>query len=115
MCSRNRNGGKNQQFIFFENFEGLNLSRERQKICEDLLRMSSKGDSDQEILLKSKYISDGLEQLNERINFNEMNLISSLDSMLHYVDQTQLNVDISNTELKELIKAYLQINDYKRL
>ncbi len=40
--------------------------RDRQKICEELLRLSSKKDSDQEILSKSKFIADGIDQLNER-------------------------------------------------
>jgi len=35
--------------------------RERQKICEDLLRISSKKETEQEMLLKSKYITDGID------------------------------------------------------
>ena len=35
--------------------------RNRQHVCEELLKLSSRKDSDQEILLRSKYIADGLE------------------------------------------------------
>lgn len=35
--------------------------RERQRICEELLKLSSKKDTDQEILLRSKYVTDGLD------------------------------------------------------
>ena len=35
--------------------------RDRQRICEELLKMSSRKDSDQEILIRSKYVMDGIE------------------------------------------------------
>ena len=34
--------------------------RERQKICEELLKLSSKKEADKEILDSSKYITDGI-------------------------------------------------------
>ena len=89
--------------------------RERQKICEDLLKLSSKKDSDIEILKQSKYIADGIEQLNERQKYNELKLIASLDALVHHTDDTQKPVDISSGELVTLFKNYLQINDYKKL
>ena len=58
--------------------------RERQRICEELLKLSSKKDSDQEILGRSRYITEGLDQLNEKQKFNELKLISSLDAMVHH-------------------------------
>ena len=89
--------------------------RERQKICEDLLKLSSKKDSDIEILKQSKYIADGIEQLNERQKYNELKLIASLDALVHHTDDTHKPVDISSGELVTLFKNYLQINDYKKL
>eukprot|EP00347_Sterkiella_histriomuscorum_P009722 403340133 len=89
--------------------------RERQRISEELLRLSSKKDSDQEILSKSKYITEGLEQLNEKQKFNEMKLINSMDAILHHQDDAQKAVDITSNELVQLFKGYLQINEYKRI
>ena len=89
--------------------------RERQKICEDLLKLSSRKDTDTDILLRSKYITDGLAQLNERLKFNEVKLINSIDSMIHHRDDADKEVTISSTELTQLLKSYLQINEYKRL
>lgn len=92
-----------------------NKWRERQKICEDLLKLSSRKDSDQEILMRSKYVADGLEQLNEKLKFNELKLINSVDALLHHQDDAGKKVDISSNELVQLFKQYLQINEYKRL
>lgn len=89
--------------------------RERQEICADLLRLSSRADTDREILLGSKYIADGLEQLNEKHKFNEFKLINSLDTMVHHRDDADKAVDISNAELQSLLSNYLDINEYKRL
>jgi hypothetical protein len=72
--------------------------RERQKICEELLKMSSKKDSDLEILSRSKYVAEGIDALNEKTKFNELKLISSIDTMLHHKDETT-PVDISSHEL----------------
>ena len=79
------------------------------------MKLSSKKDSDQEILNKSKFITEGLDQLNERQKFNELKLISSLDAILHHRDDADKAVDISSSELNQLFKRYLQINEYKRL
>lgn len=76
-----------------------NKWRERQKICEELLKLSSKKDSDQEILIKSKFITDGIDQLNEKQKFNELKLINSLDALLHHTDDSGKAVDISSSEL----------------
>jgi len=89
--------------------------REKQKICEDLLRLSSKQESDEEILLRSKYIADGLEKLNERQKFNEVKLINSLDTTLHYKDELDHQVDLGSGVLKDLLKQHVQISEYKRL
>ena len=89
--------------------------RERQRICEELLKLSSRKDSDQEILIRSKYVADGLEQLNERLKFNEVKLINSIDAMIHHKDDTGKEVNISSSELVSLIKSYLQINEFKRI
>ncbi len=89
--------------------------RDRQKICEELLKLSSRKDSDQEILLRSKYVADGLEQLNERLKFNEVKLINSIDAIVHHKDDSDKEVNISSAELVSLFKNYLQINEFKRL
>ena len=69
--------------------------------------MSSRKDSDQEILIRSKYVAEGLEQLNERLKFNEVKLINSIDAMMHHKDDTDKEVNISSSELASLIKNYL--------
>ena len=69
--------------------------------------MSSRKDSDQEILTRSKYVAEGLEQLNERLKFNEVKLINSIDAMMHHKDDTDKEVNISSAELASLIKNYL--------
>ena len=69
--------------------------RDRQKICEELLKLSSKKDSDQEILLRSKYVTDGIAELNEKVKFNEMKIINSIDMILHHQDDAKRQIDIS--------------------
>ncbi len=81
--------------------------RERQRICEDLLKMASRKDADQEILLRSKYISDGLDQLEERLKFNEIKLINSIDGVLHIKDDQEKEINISSNDLNQLFKQYL--------
>jgi hypothetical protein len=77
--------------------------------------LSSKKDSDVEILLRSKYVTEGLAALNEKLKFNEMKLINSIDQMLHHTDDASKEVNISTGELKELLRNFLQINEYKRI
>ena len=89
--------------------------RDRQRICEELLKLSSRKDSDNEILTRSKFVADGLEQLNERLKFNEVKLINSMDAILHHKDDSDRAVNISSSELQQLIKGYLQVNEYKRI
>lgn len=73
--------------------------REKQRICEELLKLSSRKDSDQEILSRSKYVADGLDLLNEKYKFNDLALIQSIDAMLHHTDDASKPVDISSNEL----------------
>jgi hypothetical protein len=65
--------------------------------------------------MRSKYVTDGIEQLNERLKFNEVKLINSIDAMIHHKDDSDKEVNISSSELTSLIKNYLQINEFKRL
>jgi hypothetical protein len=60
-------------------------------------------------------VTDGIEQLNERLKFNEVKLINSIDAMIHHKDDSDKEVNISSSELTSLIKNYLQINEFKRL
>ena len=76
-----------------------NRWRDKQRICEELLKLSSRKDSDQEILMRSKYVADGLDTLNEKLKFNEIKLINSIDAILHHKDDASKNVDISTSEL----------------
>jgi hypothetical protein len=59
-------------------------------------------------------VTDGIEQLNERLKFNEVKLINSIDAMIHHKDDSDKEVNISSSELTNLIKNYLQINEFKR-
>ena len=79
------------------------------------MKLSSRKDSDQEILLRSKFVADGLKQLNENLKFNEVKLINSIDAMVHHKDDSDKQVNISSGELQQLFKSYLQINEYKRI
>ena len=76
--------------------------------------MSSRKDSDLEILKQSKFIADGIEALNDKLKFNELKLINSIDSVLHYKD-SQHETDISNIELVSQLRNYIKICEYKRL
>ena len=53
--------------------------------------------------------------MNERLKFNEVKLINSIDAMIHHKDDSDKEVNISSSELISLIKNYLQINEFKRL
>jgi hypothetical protein len=44
-----------------------------------------------------------------------MKLINSIDQMLHHTDDASKEVNISTGELKELLRNFLQINEYKRI
>lgn len=77
--------------------------------------MSSNKESDGEILTRSKYITDGFKQLNEKLQFKEMKLINSLDKMLHYVDDTGKELRFSTMELKSMLQNFLQISEHKRI
>jgi len=57
--------------------------------------------------VRSKYVADGIDQLNERQKFNELRLISSLDAILHHRDDADKAVDISSSELMQLLNGYL--------
>ena len=48
-------------------------------------------------------MTDGLDALNERLKFNEVKLINSLDAMIHHKDDTEKEVRISSAELVTLI------------
>jgi hypothetical protein len=61
--------------------------------------MSSSKDSDAEILARSKYVTDGIAAMNEKLKFNEMALINSIDSVFRYTDDSGKTFEISNTEL----------------
>ena len=71
------------------------------------MKLSSRKDSDQEILMRSKFVADGLEQLNEKLKFNEVKLINSLDAIMHHKDDAEKEVKISSSELVQLFKNYL--------
>ena len=60
-------------------------------------------------------MTDGIEQLSERLKFNEVKLINSMDAMLHHKDDSDRAVNISSSELAQLFKNYLQVNEYKRI
>ena len=77
--------------------------------------MAGRKDADEEILAKSKYVTEGLDALNEKLKFNEIKMINSMDAMLHHQDDVGNEINISSDELVRLFNEYLQINEYKRL
>ena len=38
-----------------------------------------------------------------------------MDAILHHKDDANHDVNISSSELQQLIKGYLQVNEYKRI
>ena len=60
-------------------------------------------------------MTDGLAALNEKIVFKEMKIINSIDQMLHHQDDANRRIDISTAELRDLLKNFMQINEYKRV
>ena len=60
-------------------------------------------------------MADGLQQLEERLKFNEVKLINSVDSILHHRDETGKEVGIQSAELVTLFKSYLQMSEFKRI
>ena len=70
--------------------------RDKQKVCEELLRLSSKPDADEEILMNSKFIADGIESLNEKPVYKEIKVINSLDKTLRYTDDADREININD-------------------
>lgn len=77
--------------------------------------MSQNRDSDEEILKQSKFIADGLEFLNEKVQIQQVNFIQSLDTMAHYTEERGTELKITKTELLDMMKNYLAINELKRI
>ena len=88
---------------------------ERQKVCEELLILSSKSDSDVEMLQKSKWIVDGLDALGEKLCFKESKLINSVDQLFKTKDSAGREITINKEELKNALSSFVTINEFKRL
>ena len=91
--------------------------REKQRITEDLLKLSSNKDDDHALLENSKYIADGIKTLSEPSKFKNYELINSLDTVMHvYDDETGVKkADIPHEELKRLISAYIGPSETKKI
>lgn len=91
--------------------------REKQKITDDLLKLSSNRDDDHSLLENSKYIADGIQTLSEKTKFNHFEMINSLDTTMHVIDD-ETNVkkaDIPHEELKRLISQYIAPSEKKKI
>jgi hypothetical protein len=95
----------------------------KQKICEELLRLNSTVSSDAELLLNSRYITDGIDSLTKPIKFSEMKLVNSLDDNMHVSDekgdadpsQESTLVHLTHEQVLGLLKEYLNVSEYKNL
>ena len=94
-----------------------NIWREKQRITEDLLKLSSNKEDDQTLLENSKYIADGIKSVSEKQKYKDFSLINSLDTVLHVNDDEtgDKKVDIPHEELKRLISNYIQPSEYKKI
>lgn len=91
--------------------------REKQVICENLLKIASNKEDDQAILENSKYIADGISHLNQKQGFKDFQLINSLDTVMHVTDEDGKiqKADITHEELRRLIGEYIKPSEFKRI
>lgn len=89
---------------------------EKEKICTDLLQLSSSKESDMEILRQSKYIMDGFAKICEPLIQREFKTANSLDSVMHIVDKKgEMQAEVNNDELKKMFLVYMHPNEFKKV
>ena len=91
--------------------------REKQVICDNLLKIASNKEDDQGILENSQYIAEGIEHLSIKQKFKEFRLINSLDTNMHVTEEEGkiVKADITHEELKRLISTYIQPSEFKKI
>ncbi len=109
--------------------------KQKQKLCQDLLRLNNSTATDAELLQNSRYVFESIGKLNEPIKFQEMKLINSLNDSLiisaaavKYVEpkeqkeppededeQKPKDIDINLHELILMLGRYMEISEYKSL
>ena len=96
--------------------ESENYWREKQTICNELLRFASSKDTDIDLLKNAAYVEDGLKKLEEKHQFKEIKMINSLDTVMHFKeDNGTLKADVSHEELKRNIMDYVQVSENKSM
>ena len=89
--------------------------REKQQICEDLLRISGAKEADEELLKNSAYVTEGLVKISEGTKFEELRMINSLDTILHVTDDKGVpTADVNHEELKRFFLSYINVSEYKK-
>lgn len=99
--------------------------KEKQLICEELLKLNAADNGDEALLRNSRFIVEGLERLDEPVAFSQIKLINSLDTSLHTSSlqnsakgqnvQIPAMPDITSTQLTQLLKKYIEVGEYKTL
>ena len=94
-----------------------NKWREKQNIYKNLLELTSNKEDDQALLQNSKYVAEGIDSLSEPAKFEQFELINSLDTVMHVIDEEKgiKKADISHEELKRLIMSYIGFNEFKKI
>lgn len=91
--------------------------REKQKVTEDLLKISSNREDDHALLENCKYVAEGIKKMSDKTRFADFVLINSLDTVMHVTDEDGKikKADITHEELKRLISQYIQPSEKKRI
>ena len=111
--------------------------KQKQKLSQDLLRLSNSTATDAELLQNGKYVYESVAKLNEPIKFHEMKLVNTLNdsltlkaSAVKYVEEEKSkpkgekegddevkskDIDINLHELVNMLGQYMQISEYKSL
>jgi hypothetical protein len=113
--------------------------KEKQKLTQELLRLSAAESTDTELLQRSRFIVDSIARINEAVKFKEMKLINSLNDHLllpaadvKYVDVPKpsepskdhpahddddeprpKDVDITLHQFLVILKSYMTISEHK--
>jgi hypothetical protein len=80
---------------------------EKQEISFELLKLA-KANDDCSIIIKSKWITDGLDNLNEQLNYHSTKILTLMDTNLRYNSKEKSQGDLSVKELLYSLDTYVQ-------
>lgn len=91
--------------------------KEKDTITKELLQLYNDKNSDEQILMNAKFISEGMKKISEPLKFTDFKLINKLDTVMHVKDnETGVDkVDLSYDQLKELFSKYLNASETNKI